>query len=93
MLLSIKRYGALADDYISMSFYNKTHEEKIKYITSGNKRLFYKNFYDDDARETLAKKNLFSKRYSKYVTRAWIYTEDVTEDEIRCFIEKLAKTH
>lgn len=88
MLLSIKKYGALADDYISMSFYNKSHEEKVKYVTSGNKRLFYKKFYDDNARETLAKKNLFNKKYSNYVTRAWIYTEDVTIDEIREFIKK-----
>lgn len=91
MLLSIKKYGALADDYISMSFYNKSHEEKVKYVTSGNKRLFYKKFYDDNAREILAKKNLFSKKFSKYVTRAWIYTEDVTTDDIRCFIEKLGR--
>lgn len=87
----IIKFGALSDDYISMAFYAKTDEERAKYITSGNKRLFYKKFYDDEAREVLAKKNLFSKRFSKYVTRAWLYTEDATPEQIREFIEKLGR--
>ena len=61
-IFCLVKYGALADDYISMAFYSKKEEERSKYVTSGNKRLFYKNFYDDEAREVLAKKNLFSKR-------------------------------
>lgn len=82
------KYGALADDYISLSFYSKNAEERSKYVTSGNKRLFYKNFYDDEARKILASKYLFSKRFKDYVKRAWIYTGDVTSEEIRSFITK-----
>ena len=84
----IRKFGALSDDYISLAFYAKTDEERAKYVTSGNKRLFYKKFYDDEAREILASKYLFSKRYKDYVKRAWIYTGDVTPDEIRDFIKK-----
>lgn len=84
----IRKFGALSDDYISLAFYSKNDEERAKYVTSGNKRLFYKKFYDDEAREVLAKKNLFSKRFAKYVTRAWLYTEDATPEQIRDFIEK-----
>lgn len=86
MLYSICKYGALADDYISMAFYSKSHAEKKEYVTSGNKRLFYRGFYDDDARNTLAKKNLFSKRFANYVKRDWIWTEDVSQQEIENFI-------
>lgn len=84
----IAKYGALSDDYISMAFYSKSNEERAKYVTSGNKRLFYKKFYDDEAREVLASKYLFSKRFKDYVKRAWIFTGDVTADEIRSFITK-----
>lgn len=43
-LYCLVKYGALADDYISLLFYSKNAEERRKYVTSGNKRLFYKNF-------------------------------------------------
>ena len=91
MIYSIYKYGALADDYISMAFYSKTHAEKKEYVTSGNKRLFYKNFYDDEARNILAKKNLFSKRFFAFVKREWIWTEDVSPEQIRTFINKHGK--
>ncbi len=87
-LFCMAKYGALADDYISLAFYNKSNNQRAKYVTSGNKRLFYKKLYDAEAREVLAHKNLFSKRFSKYVTRAWLYTKDATLEQIRDFIEK-----
>lgn len=87
-----RKFGALSDDYISLEFYKKDDEERAKYVTQGNKRLFMRKFYDDEAREVLGHKDLFSKRYSpNYVTRAWIYTPEVSEDEIRSFIEKQGK--
>lgn len=86
-LYCIAKYGALADDYISLAFYEKTSEERKQYVTSGNKRLFYQKFYDDEARDVLGHKNLFSKRFNKYIHRAWIYTEDVTPEQIREFIK------
>ena len=82
------RYGAWGEDYISLEFYKVKRKDRAKYVTQGNKRLFFKSFYDDDARKVLDSKYLFSKRFSKYVTRAWIYTGEVTADEIRSFIEQ-----
>ena len=87
MLWSIVAYGALADDYISLGFRDKSCAERKKYVTSGNKRLFFREFYDDDARNVLAHKNLFSKRFSKFVTRDWIYTADSDEESVRAFFK------
>lgn len=90
-LLCIAKYGALSDDYISMAFYEKCANERKKYVTTGNKRLFYKKFYDDEARDVLRNKDKFSKRFSKYIKREWIYTADVTTEEIRAFITRLER--
>lgn len=91
MLYSICKYGALADDYISMSFYSMSHNQKKEYVTSGKKRLFYRGFYDEDGRTTLANKNLFSKRFHDFVKRDWIWTEDVSLEDIISFIDKHKK--
>lgn len=88
MVYCIAKYGALSDDYISLKFFEKSKRERAEYITSGNKRLFYRSFYDDDARNTLSNKNLFSTRYKEFVTRDWIYTENVSIEEVREFICK-----
>lgn len=88
MIWSIYKYGALADDYISLGFYNKSHKERVEYVTSGNKRLFYKRFYDDEARRILANKNLFSRKFADFVKRDWIWTEDVSRADIEEFMLK-----
>ena len=83
----VAKYGALADDYISLKFFEKSAKERAEYVTAGNKRLFYQGFYTNEAREVLANKNLFSKKYSKFVTRDWIYSEDATIEQVKEFIE------
>ncbi len=87
MIYCIVKYGALSDDYISLKFFEKSSKERAEYVTSGNKRLFYKAFYDDDARKTLAHKNLFSERFKDFVKRDWIYTANSSIEDIRKFIE------
>lgn len=82
------KYGAYAEDYLSLQFYGKPTQERKLYVTQGNKKLFYKYFYDDEARNILGHKNLFSKKFSQYIHRDWIYTEDVGEKEIRDFFAK-----
>lgn len=88
MVCCLIKYGALADDYVSLGFYGKKASERAKYVTTGNKRLFFKRFYDDEARNILGHKNLFSKRFAKYIHRDWLYTEDVSEQEIKRFFEE-----
>ena len=91
-IFCIAKYGALADDYISLAFYEKSADERKKYVTTGNKRLFYKNFYDDEARDVLGHKDKFSKRFSpEYVKRQWIYTEDATAEQIREFMTRMGR--
>lgn len=85
------RYGAWGEDYISLEFYKVNRKDRAKYVTQGNKRLFFREFYDDEARTILDSKLLFSKRFKDYVTRAWIYTGEVTTDEIRSFIERFGR--
>lgn len=87
MIYCIVKYGALSDDYISLKFFEKSNKERAEYVTSGNKRLFYRSFYDDDARKTLANKNIFSERFKDFVTRDWIYTANSSLEDIRQFIE------
>lgn len=84
----IARYGALPEDYISLEFSKKTSRERSEYITSGNKRLFLKVFYDEEALRVLANKNLFNVKFKDYVKRDWLYTEDSTENDIVEFIQK-----
>ena len=81
-------YGALPEDYISLKFYERTTKERRKYVTAGNKRLFYKKFYDDDARKTLANKSLFSRKFREFVKRDWLYTPDVAIEDVERFVRK-----
>lgn len=47
--------------------------------------------YDKDAIQTLDSKYLFSKKFSKYVTREWIFTKEVSEEDIRTFFLRKQK--
>ena len=87
----VAKFGALSDDYIALEFYKKKDKERSQYVTQGNKHLFMRKFYDEEALEVLSKKNLFNKRFCKFINRAWLYSEDATQDEIREFINKHGK--
>lgn len=91
LLWCLLKYGAMPEDYISLQFFKLPNAERKFYVTHRNKKLFYQEFYDDDARKTLDSKYLFSKRFSKYVTRKWLYTEDASADQIRSFITELGR--
>lgn len=91
VLYCILAYGALPEDYVSLKFYEKSRKERGKYVTAGNKRLFYKKFYDDEARKTLANKSLFSKKFHEFVKRDWLYTPDVAIDEVETFVRRHGK--
>lgn len=91
LLWCLLKYGAMPEDYISLQFFKVPKKERKLYVTQRNKQLFFKKFYDDDARKTLECKQLFSKRFKKYVTRKWIYTGDATPEQIRSFIESLGR--
>lgn len=89
--LCIARYGAMPEDYISLQFFKLPASERKKYVTQRNKQLFYKKMYDKDAIQTLDSKYLFSKKFSKYVTREWIFTKEVSEEDIRTFFLRKQK--
>ena len=91
VLYCVLAYGALPEDYVSLKFYEKSRKERGKYVTAGNKRLFYKKFYDDEARKTLANKSLFSKKFHEFVKRDWLYTPDVAIDEVEAFVRRHGK--
>lgn len=84
----IARYGALPEDYISLEFSKRTGRQRAEFITSGNKRLFLKTFYDKDALQILTNKNLFNVKFKDFVKRDWIFTGDSTEEDIIGFIQK-----
>ena len=88
VLWCLLKYGAMPEDYISLELYKQPAEKRKLFVTQRNKQLFMKNFYDEDAIRTLTEKHLFSKRFSKYVTRDWLWTPDVSEQEVRAFVEK-----
>lgn len=87
-LWCIHKYGAMPEDYISLQFFKLSASERKLYVTQLNKELFMYHMYDKDAIKILDSKYLFSKRFSKYVTRKWLFTKDVSEDEIRDFFNR-----
>lgn len=86
MLYCIARYGAIGEDYISLKFCDRPASERKKFVTQGNKRKFYREFYTEEAREILRLKYEFSKKFSEFVKRDWIFTGSSTEEQIRKFI-------
>lgn len=93
MIFCIVKYGAVAEDYISLKFYNKTASERSLYVTQGNKRLFYKRFYTEEARRVLRLKYEFSRKFRNYVKRDWLYTgdRDCSREKIENFVRKYGK--
>lgn len=91
MIYSIQKYGALADDYVSLGFYGMPASQRKQYITSGNKRLFYKKFYTEDALNTLSHKNLFNLRFNEFVKRDWIWSGNSSANELIGFAERHGK--
>ncbi|MCQ4873750.1 sugar-transfer associated ATP-grasp domain-containing protein [Butyricimonas paravirosa] len=91
MIICVVKYGALPEDYISLKFCNKTASERKRYVTQGNKRLFMRAFYTPEARRILALKYEFSKKFSEFVKRDWIYTSNCTKEQIIDFVNKHGK--
>lgn len=86
--LCIAKYGAMPEDYISLQFFKLPASKRKLYVTQRNKQLFMKKMYDKEAVQILDSKHLFSERFSKYVTREWLFTNNVSEDEIRDFFNR-----
>ncbi len=88
VLFCFFKYGAIPEDYISLELYKHPAEERKLFVTQRNKQIFMKYFYDTDSFITLTEKHLFSKRFSKFVTRDWLWSPDVSEQDVSDFIEK-----
>lgn len=80
------KYGTHPEDYISLWFWDKSAKERKPYLTSGNRRKFGMRFYTKEAFDLLGDKKLFNVKFSNFLRRDWICTDDASEQQIRDFI-------
>lgn len=84
-----RRLGANCEDYRALEFYRKSWREKQGFVTlHRNYDYLFERMYDDESVDTLQNKELFNKKFSKYIRRGWISTETSDELSIQSFIEQ-----
>lgn len=83
------RYGASPNDYIGLRMYRKSHEERRKLFTFKKvvRSLKQLNDFNSDT-DIVDRKEKFNKYMGNYIKRDWIFSEDVTYDEIQAFVQK-----
>ncbi len=81
------RYGAGYNDYIIFGFYDMNHAQRKTYVTRvKNKKII--NYLNDPAySDIFDQKNLFDKRFRKYIRRGFIDLAEADLDSFRAFID------
>ena len=81
------RYEATISDYFELAFYNKSHKEKLAYITSPQ-ALRFAEFVDsmDAIRKYFSKTEMY-KALGKYIHRDQLFTSECTYEQFMEYIE------
>lgn len=83
------KYGTHPEDYIALWFWNDMKsKDRKKWLTSGKRRKFGMKFYTKEAYDLLGNKKDFNNKFSKFLKRDWISSNETSEQQIRDFISK-----
>lgn len=81
------KYKASFSDYFLYEFYNKNHEQRDSYITTGRLYEFYTKMNDKKKRELFRDKAKFNKVFKKFIKRDFIFLNDCTVDTFYTWIK------
>lgn len=82
------RYGAGYVDYDVIGFYKLNSVQRKTMLTRGINNKFVKSLNNKDYWHIFNNKNEFNEKFSKFVTRDWIYPVSSKKSEFQEFIKK-----
>lgn len=88
LISSFIKLGADFNDYCTFSFWDKTKEEKDSFITVRRNDQLRFTMSSPRVYQLFLDKGLFNKRFSKWVKRGFISTNEAAWSEIADFVEK-----
>lgn len=80
MIYSSIRFKSSFQDYFEFQFYNKNLEERNTYLTTGKAYEFHNLMNKKEKRYIFKKKNLFMKKFDKFINRDYLFIKDNFEE-------------
>lgn len=81
------RYGVTPHEYVSWSFFKKSHLERSEFYTARHCGIWEKRLNNVDSINVFNQKELTLARFKDYIKRDWLYAPDHTPKEIEAFIQ------
>lgn len=81
------RYGAGYNDYLIFAFYDMDDEHRKTYVTRFINKKIISKFNDDKFSYVFDEKNVFNKRFKKYLRREYVDVKTLTFDQFKKFMQ------
>lgn len=85
------RYGVTPNEYVGFGFYGKRGYERKNFYTARHHDRIEKHFNSPQNADYFWKKQLFNRRFKKYINRAWLFVPNASKEEFDIFISKYPK--
>ena len=85
------RHGSSPNDYINFHFFKIKNIERKRFLTLRRLNNAQGTLNDSSQTHIFGDKKLFNERFSSYVNREWLYTPEVSNEEITEFIQRNGK--
>ena len=87
MIWCAVRYGAMWTEYGDLDFYERSSKNRATFITTFYNFKLYKKLNKENYRNIFHEKILFLEVFSQFINRAWIKTENLSDNEIKDFLK------
>ena len=87
MIGSAVKYGTMWTEYGDLGFYFRSPENRKSFITTFYNFKLYDKINKQSERKIFHDKICFLKKFSEYIKRDWVSTEDHSDDEVLFFLQ------